>query len=36
MPPPDAEVERAWLEEAQRRNHELDTGEVETLPAAEV
>jgi Putative addiction module component len=34
--PPDADVERAWLEEAQRRGHELDTGEVETLPAAEV
>jgi hypothetical protein len=34
--PPDADVERAWLEEAQRRSHELDTGAVETLPTAEV
>ncbi len=34
--PPDPNVERAWLEEAQRRSHELDTGAVDTIPADEV
>ena len=34
--PPDADVERAWLEEAQRRSRELDTGAVDTIPADEV
>jgi putative addiction module component (TIGR02574 family) len=34
--PPDADVERAWLEEAQRRSHELDTGAVQAIPAEEV
>jgi len=34
--PPDPNVERAWLEEAQRRSRELDAGTVETIPADEV
>ena len=34
--PPDPNVERAWLEEAQRRSRELDTGGVEAIPADEV
>jgi hypothetical protein len=34
--PPDPNVERAWLEEAQRRSRELDTGAVDTIPADEV
>jgi hypothetical protein len=34
--PPDPNVERAWLEEAQRRSGELDTGAVDTIPADEV
>ena len=34
--PPDPDVERAWLEEAQRRSRELDTGAIDTIPAEEV
>jgi hypothetical protein len=34
--PPDADVKRAWPEEAQRRSQELDPGGAETLPAAKV
>jgi hypothetical protein len=34
--PPDRNVERAWLEEAQRRSRELDAGAVDTIPADEV
>jgi hypothetical protein len=34
--PPDSDVERAWLEEAQRRSRELDTDAVDTIPADEV
>ena len=34
--PPDPDVERAWLEEAQRRSRELDTGATDTIPADEV
>jgi putative addiction module component (TIGR02574 family) len=34
--PPDAGAEQAWLEEAQRRSRELDTGAVGTIPAEEV
>ncbi|MBV8135229.1 MAG: addiction module protein [Deltaproteobacteria bacterium] len=34
--PPDPNVELAWLEEAQRRSRELDTGAVDTIPADEV
>jgi hypothetical protein len=32
----DEDVERAWLEEAQRRYRELKNGLVETVPASEV
>jgi hypothetical protein len=31
-----AEIERLWLEEAARRDHELDAGTVQALPADEV
>ena len=34
--PPDPNVERAWLEEAQRRSRELDTGAADAIPADEV
>jgi putative addiction module component (TIGR02574 family) len=34
--PPDPDVERAWLEEAQRRSRELDAGLVKPIPADEV
>jgi len=34
--PADADVERAWLEEAQRRSRELDAGSVKPIPADEV
>jgi putative addiction module component (TIGR02574 family) len=34
--PPDVEVERAWLEEAQRRSAELDAGLVTPVAAEEV
>ena len=33
---PDPEVEKAWLEEAQRRLRELQQGDVEALSAEEV
>lgn len=33
---PDEAVERAWLEEAQRRYKELKEGLVETIPAEDV
>lgn len=32
----DPDVERLWLEEAQRRSHELDLGIIDTVPAEEV
>ena len=35
-PPPDAELERTWLSEAARRARELDSREVEAIPAEEV
>ena len=34
--PPDPGVEQAWLEEAQRRSRELDSGAVTAIPAEEV
>ncbi len=34
--PPDPGVEPAWLEEAQRRGRELDSGAVTAIPAEEV
>ena len=34
--PPDADVERAWLEEAQKRQREIADGEVRTVPGEEV
>jgi hypothetical protein len=34
--PPDAGVDAAWLEEAQRRSRELDAGVVKAIPAKEV
>ena len=34
--PPDPDVEQVWLEEAQRRSHELDTGAVEAVPSDQV
>ncbi len=34
--PADLDVERAWLEEAQRRSLELDAGLVTPIPAEEV
>jgi putative addiction module component (TIGR02574 family) len=33
---PDADVDVAWLEEARRRDREIDDGLVETIPADEV
>jgi len=33
---PDSDVEQAWLEEAQRRSGELDTGAVEAVSADQV
>jgi hypothetical protein len=32
----DADIENAWLEEAERRYKELKEGEVELIPAEEV
>ena len=32
----DAEMERAWLDEAERRAAELDSGAVESIPAKDV
>jgi putative addiction module component (TIGR02574 family) len=34
--PADPGVERAWLEEVQRRSRELDDGTVEAIPADQV
>jgi hypothetical protein len=34
--PPDPGVEQAWLEEAQRRSRELDSGTAEAISADEV
>lgn len=34
--PPDANVEKAWLEEAERRSAEIDSGAVACVPADEV
>jgi putative addiction module component (TIGR02574 family) len=34
--PPDAGVEQAWLDEAQRRSRELDSGVLKPIPAEEV
>lgn len=32
----EAEMERAWLDEAERRAAELDSGEAESIPAADL
>ena len=34
--PPDPDVEAAWLEEAERRAQEIDSGQVRCVPADEV
>jgi len=34
--PPDADVERAWLDVAKRRHREIIEGKVSTIPAAQV
>jgi putative addiction module component (TIGR02574 family) len=34
--PPDADVKRAWLEEAQRRYRDILEGKVKTIPADQV
>jgi putative addiction module component (TIGR02574 family) len=34
--PPDAGAEAAWLEEIRRRSREIDSGDVECIPAEEV
>jgi putative addiction module component (TIGR02574 family) len=34
--PADPGVDAAWLDEAQRRSAEIDSGEVETIPAEQV
>lgn len=34
--PPDAGVERAWLEEAQRRHREIVEGKVQPVPGEQV
>ena len=34
--PVDADAEKAWLDEVQRRSAEFDAGLVETIPADEV
>jgi len=34
--PPDSEVQRAWLEEAQRRYREVSEGKVQPVPADRV
>ena len=34
--PPEPDVEAAWLEEVRRRGREIDTGQVELLPADDV
>jgi putative addiction module component (TIGR02574 family) len=33
---PDADVEKAWLEEAERRWQELESGKVKAIPEAQV
>jgi putative addiction module component (TIGR02574 family) len=33
---PEPEIDRAWLEEAERRSRELHTGKVSGIPAEEV
>ncbi|MEL7833018.1 addiction module protein [Fodinibius sp. Rm-B-1B1-1] len=32
---PDPEIEKAWIEEAERRLDEIENGEVETIPGPE-
>lgn len=34
--PADADTDRLWLEEVQRRSREFDAGRVKTVPAADV
>jgi putative addiction module component (TIGR02574 family) len=34
--PPDPDVEQAWIEEAQRRTKQYESGEVELIPGEEV
>jgi putative addiction module component (TIGR02574 family) len=34
--PPDPDVEAAWLEEVERRAREIDSGQVQCIPAEEV
>ncbi len=34
--PADADVEKAWLREAQRRHREIEEGRVTTIPAEQV
>jgi hypothetical protein len=34
--PPDADVEEAWLAEAERRDRELESGTVQSIPAEDV
>jgi putative addiction module component (TIGR02574 family) len=34
--PPDPDVEAAWLEEAERRGREIDSGQVQCVPADEM
>jgi hypothetical protein len=34
--PPDADVERTWLEVARKRHQELQDGKVKAVPAAQV
>lgn len=34
--PPDPDVEAAWLEEVERRAREIDSGQVQCVPADEV
>ena len=35
-PPTETNYERAWYDEAERRERELDEGKVDTIPAREV
>ena len=34
--PPEADVEAAWLQEAERRDREIESGAVKCIPAEEV
>jgi hypothetical protein len=34
--PPDADVDRSWLDEAERRDRELESGAVASIPADDV